>query len=78
VHLVELYFVDDILVCLPVFLLANGVLRLLFDLDLSVFGHDVLHVELQEPVEGLNLLADQTVLLEVRSYHCPGVISVDG
>ena len=78
VNLVELYFVDDVLVCLPVFLLAHGVLRLLFDLNLSVLRHDVLHVELQEPVEGLNLLADQTVLLEIRSYHGPGVISVDG
>ncbi len=58
VHLVEFDLVDDVFVCLPVFLLSHGVLGLLFDLDLSVLRHNVLHVELQEPVEGLNLLAD--------------------
>ena len=58
VHLVKFDLVHYVLVCLPVLLLADCVLGLLFDLDLSVLSDNVLHVELQEPVEGLNLLAD--------------------
>jgi len=77
-NLVELDFVDDILVGRPVFLLPHSVLGLLFDLDFSVLSHNILHVEFKEPIEGLYLLADQAVLLEVRSDHGPRVISVDG
>ena len=49
-NLVKLDFPDNVLVALPV-LLASGVLRDFFDLDLAVLCDDILHIKLQESIE---------------------------
>jgi len=56
-NLVELDFVDDVLVRRPVFLFPHSILRLLFDLNFSILSHNILHIEFEEAVEGLYLLA---------------------
>ena len=54
-HLGELDFVHDVLVCVPL-LLSGCVLGDLLDLNLTVLRDDLLHVELKESVEAADLL----------------------
>ena len=54
-HLGELDFVHDVLVCVPL-LLSSCVLWDLLNLDLSVLRDDLLHIELKESVEAADLL----------------------
>ena len=71
--LAELDLKHNVLVCLPLFL-PGGVLRNFFDLDLPIFCHDVLNIELQESVEASNLLRNKTMLLEIRFDHGPSIV----
>ena len=54
-HLGELDFVHDVLVCVPL-LLSSRVLWDLLNLDLTVLRDDLLHIELKESVEAADLL----------------------
>ena len=54
-HLRELDLIDDVLVCVPL-LLASGVLRHFFNLNLAVLTDDFLNIELQEAIEATDLL----------------------
>jgi hypothetical protein len=73
--LAELDFVNESFVWLP--LLARGELGDLLDLLVAQFVDDGLDVELEEPLEGGNLLGDQAVLGEVGPDDCPGVLLGD-
>ena len=56
-HLGELDFVHDVLVCVPL-LLSGRVLGDLLDLDLTVLRDDLLHIEFEESIETSDLLRD--------------------
>ena len=75
-HLSEFNFVDDVLVCLPT-PTARRILGHFFNLDFTIFSHNVLHVELKEAIERFNLLANQAVLLEVGANNSPRVVGID-
>jgi hypothetical protein len=44
-------------------------------LNLAVLSDDILNIELQEAVKGLDLLGDETMLLEVGLDDSPSIVS---
>ena len=57
--------------------LTDKVLRLHFYLDLSVLSDDVLETDVNEPVEGGDLLRHESVLFEVGLDDRPGIVLIN-
>ena len=74
VNLFKDNFIEDVLL-LP--FRPWYILRLYFDAVGFVFLHNFLDIHLQKPIEGRNLLRNETMLLKIGSYHCPGIFLVD-
>ena len=58
-------------------MLTGHVLRDDVNLDLTDFIDDLLHIKVQESVERVDLLGDQTMLTKVASNYGPGIILID-
>ena len=73
----ELDLPDEIFVSIFVDHFAGDVLRHNINLNFPNFIHNFLNIELDEAIEGRDLLGDEAVLLEITSYNRPSILLIN-